>query len=443
MPAPAQLWTLGLNYESSPLEVRERFALATDQIGAALAKVQQFAPELEEAILLSTCNRTELYGIGSKLAQQQALAWLAQLGNTPVEVMRPHLYLHEAQDCARHALRVAAGLNSMVLGEPQILGQVKEAVRTAKEAGSLGTLLHQLFERAFAVAKDIRTHTEIGSHSISMAAAATRLAASVFEDWQHTRVLLIGAGEMIELCAAHFSAKKPQRMALANRTLAAATRLAERFSSPQLTVEVHALAELPAHLHEFDVVVSSTASTLPIIGLGAVERALKLRKHRPIVMVDLAVPRDIETEVKQLSDIYLYTVDDLSSVVQTNLANRTAAIAQAEALIEVGVTNFLAWHRHRQSQVPKIQALSEQAQSWQTQEVERIKKQLFSQQGAPQPLLDKACEPVVEQALRTLARNLSNKFMHAAIVQLKENAKPTAAAPTQGDKAADHDTTYS
>jgi glutamyl-tRNA reductase len=404
MTSSSHLWTLGLNYETAPLDVRSRFAFAQDQLNAALAQVQGAVTDLPEVALLSTCNRTELYGLGSQASRDLALEWLAKTGAVSVDELKPHVYIHSEQAAVRHALRVASGLDSMVLGEPQILGQVKEAVRAANDAGALGTTLHQLFQRAFSVAKDIRTNTDVGNHSISMAAAATRLAASVFEDWQHTRVLLVGAGEMIELCAAHFAAKNPKRLAIANRTMARGAALVKRFSTPDLTIELLPLAELPTHLHEFDVVVSSTASTLPIIGLGAVQHAIKLRKHRPMVMVDLAVPRDIEPEVKDLPDVYLYTVDDLSSVVQTNLANRAAAVSEAEKIIDAGVTEFAAWQEARSTSVPKIQALNEQAKDWQEQEIERVKKQFLSSGDASQGDMDKA--------LQALAKNLSNKFLH-------------------------------
>jgi glutamyl-tRNA reductase len=410
MSQPQILWTLGLNHESAPLDVRARFAFASAELGHKLTEVQSAAPELQEAALLSTCNRTELYGMGSHASIGLALDWLAKTGGVTAADLKSHIYMHQQSDAARHALRVASGLDSMVLGEPQILGQVKEAARAAQDAGMLGTTLHQLFQRAFSVAKDVRTHTEVGSHSISMAAAATRLAASVFEDWQHTRVLLVGAGEMIELCAAHFAAKNPKRMAISNRTTARGAALAERFSTRDLQIETLALAELPTHLHEFDVVVSSTASTLPIIGLGAVQHAIKLRKHRPMVMVDLAVPRDIESEVKSLSDVYLYTVDDLSNVVQTNLANRAAAVGEAEKLVDAGVAEFAAWQAARATFVPKIQALNEQAKDWQEQEIERVKKQFLTDDAVSQANMDKA--------LQALARNLSNKFLHQAYKNL-------------------------
>ncbi|MDI9335232.1 MAG: glutamyl-tRNA reductase [Cytophagales bacterium] len=434
-PSPI-LWTLGLNHDSAPLDVRARFAFASSELPAKLGEVQSAVADLAEVALLSTCNRTELYGLGSQAQQASTIEWLASISGMAPEALRAHLYVHQEQAAARHVFRVASGLDSMVLGEPQILGQVKEAVRAAGDAGTLGTTLHQLFQQAFSVAKDVRTHTEIGAHSISMAAAATRLAAGVFEDWQHTRVLLVGAGEMIELCAAHFAAKNPKRLSVANRTTARGAKLAERFSTRALTIETFPLAELPTHLHQFDVVVSSTASTLPIIGLGAVQHAIKLRKHRPMVMVDLAVPRDIEPEVKELSDVYLYTVDDLSAVVQTNLANRAAAVSAAEKLVDAGVRDFAAWQQTRSSAVPKIQALHEQAAAWQEQEIERVKKQFLKEvfdamrpeaaegladQGLVDQGLRQAQSEQVEQALRVLARNLSNKFLHAAILQIKES----------------------
>ncbi len=410
MSQPQLLWTLGLNHESAPLDLRARFAFASAELSSVLAEVQAAAPDLAEVALLSTCNRTELYGLGSQHQQGLLLEWLSKTGAITADELKPYLYIHNDQSAARHALRVASGLDSMVLGEPQILGQVKEAVRAASDAGTLGRVLHQLFKQAFTVAKDVRTNTEVGSHSISMAAAATRLASSVFEDWQHTRVLLVGAGEMIELCAAHFAAKNPKRMVIANRTTARGVALAERFSTPSLHIETLALAELPMHLHEFDVVVSSTASTLPIIGLGAVQHAIRLRKHRPMVMVDLAVPRDIESEVKALPDVYLYTVDDLSAVVQTNLANRAAAVGAAEKIVDAGVAEFAAWQEARSTSVPKIQALNEQAKEWQEQEIDRVKKQFLKETDASQANID--------MALQALARNLSNKFLHQAYKNL-------------------------
>jgi len=310
----------------------------------------------------------------------------------------------ESQAAARHAFRVASGLDSMVLGEPQILGQMKQAVREADAAGTLGTTLHQLFQRSFSVAKEVRSSTEIGSHSISMAAAAVRLASQLFEDLGQIRILFVGAGEMIELAATHFAAKAPRHIAIANRTLDRAEKLSNHFGA-----EAMRLADLPARLHEFDAVISCTASTLPLIGLGAVERALKARKRRPMFMVDLAVPRDIEPEVARLSDVYLYTVDDLSALVQSAGEKRQAAVAQAEAIIESGVQNFVHWLAQRAT-VPLIQALNSQADAWRTAEIQRARKLLARGAG-------------VEEVLEALSRGLTQKMLHGALAEL-HNADP-------------------
>jgi glutamyl-tRNA reductase len=287
----------------------------------------------------------------------------------------------------------------MVLGEPQILGQMKQAVREADSAGTLGTTLHQLFQRSFSVAKEVRTSTEIGSHSISMSAAAVRLAAQLFEDMHEIKVLFVGAGEMIELVATHFAAREPKAMAVANRTLERGEKLAARFGAAALR-----LADLPTRLHEFDAVVSCTASTLPIIGLGAVERALKARRHRPMFMVDLAVPRDIEPEVAGLSDVYLYTVDDLSSLVQTAGEKRQAAVEQAEAIIDAGVQSFAHWLDQRAS-VPLIQAIHTQADVWRAAEIARARK-----------LLAKGAD--VDAVLEALSKGLTQKMLHGTLAEL-------------------------
>ena len=330
------VWALGLNHNTAPLDIRGKFAFAMEQMDATLAELRRCVPGSSEATILSTCNRTEVYCAADEVAAQQTLDWLARSGGVTAQDLMAHTYTLSQGQVARHAFRVASGLDSMVLGEAQILGQMKDAVRAAQQAGALGTTLHQLFQRSFAVAKEVRTSTEIGAHSISMAAACVRLASQVFEDLARTRVLFVGAGEMIELCATHFAARSPKQMVIANRTLDRGEKLASQFGG-----EVMRLAELPDRLHEFDVVISCTASSLPLIGLGAVERALGRRRHRPMFMVDLAVPRDIEPEVKGLDDVYLYSIDDLSGVVQTGQANRQAAVAQAEAIIDAGVQSFL------------------------------------------------------------------------------------------------------
>ncbi len=393
------VWALGLNHNTAPLDIRGKFAFALDQMGGTLDALRQNVPGTTEATILSTCNRTEVYYAGEAATPAHALGWLADAGGVLPQDLVAHTYALSQGQVARHAFRVASGLDSMVLGEPQILGQMKDAVRAAQEAGALGTTLHQLFQRSFAVAKEVRTSTEIGAHSISMAAACVRLASQVFEDLAQARVLFVGAGEMIELCATHFAARTPRQMVIANRTLERGEKLATQFGG-----EVMRLAELPDRLHEFDVVVSCTASSLPLIGLGAVERALQRRRHRPMFMVDLAVPRDIEPEVKALDDIYLYSVDDLSGVVQTAQANRQAAVAQAEAIIDAGVQSFLHWLDQR-SVVPVIRQLNEQAERWRQAELVKARK-----------LLARGESP--EQVLEALAQGLSHKMMHGALAEL-------------------------
>ncbi len=397
------VWTLGINHHTAPLDLRGRFAFALDQLSPTLQTYRQSLPRQPEATLLSTCNRTELYGAGDPAIVEPTLDWLAATGGVSTHVLRDHAYVLRDDQAARHAFRVASGLDSMVLGEAQILGQLKNAVRAADEAGALGSTLHQLFQRTFSVAKQVRSSTEIGAHSISMTAAAVRLAGQLFEDLGEIRVLFVGAGEMIELAVTHFAAKTPKSMAIANRTLERGEQLAARFGA-----EVLRLADLPDRLHEFDAVVSCTASTLPIIGLGAVERALKKRRHRPMFMVDLAVPRDIELEVKSLDDVYLYTVDDLAQVVQTGKDNRQAAVAQAEAIIDAGVQSFMHWMDQRspeQGVVPLIQQLNSQAEQWRQAELAKAQKRLAKGE-AP------------EAVMEALARALTQKMLHGPLAEL-------------------------
>ena len=397
------VWALGLNHTTAPLDLRGRFAFALDQIAPTLQSLRSsFSsgrhPQVEAAII-STCNRTEIYCAADHAAIDHTVGWLAQSGGVAPALLRSHAYTLHDGDVARHAFRVASGLDSMVLGEAQILGQMKDAVRAAETAGALGSTLNQLFQRSFAVAKEVRTATEIGAHSISMAAAAVRLAGQLFEDLRQTRVLFVGAGEMIDLAATHFAAKEPKSIAIANRTLERGEKLASRFGG-----EAMRLADLPARLAEFDIVVSCTASTLPIIGLGAVERALKSRKHRPMFMVDLAVPRDIEPEVKALEDIYLYTVDDLAQVVQQGQANRQAAVAQAEVIIDAGVQSFMHWLGQRGT-VPLIQQLNAQTDEWRAAEMARARKLLAKGES-------------VEAVLEAMSRGLTQKMLHGALAEL-------------------------
>lgn len=398
------VWALGLNHTTAPLDLRGRFAFALDQIAPTLQSLRtSFAsgrhPAVEAAII-STCNRTEIYCAAEHAAAlDHTVGWLAESGGVSPSLLRSHAYTLHDDAVARHAFRVASGLDSMVLGEAQILGQMKDAVRAAENAGALGSTLNQLFQRSFAVAKEVRTATEIGAHSISMAAAAVRLAGQLFEDIRQTRVLFVGAGEMIDLAATHFAAKEPKSITIANRTLERGEKLATRFGGTAMR-----LADLPARLADFDIVVSCTASTLPLIGLGAVERALKQRKHRPMFMVDLAVPRDIEPEVKALEDVYLYTVDDLAQVVQQGQANRQAAVAQAEVIIDAGVQNFMHWLSQRGT-VPLIQQLNAQTDEWRAAELARARKLLAKGES-------------VDTVLEALSRGLTQKMLHGALAEL-------------------------
>src|SRR5437763_612774 len=393
------VFALGLNHTTAPLDLRGRFTFAPESLVATLQGFRQRLQRINEVALVSTCNRTELYvgGDGSQVAP--AVDWLAGIGRVESHTLRRHSYVLEGSSAARHAFRVASGLDSMVLGEPQILGQLKQAVREAGSAGTLGSTLQQMFQCSFAVAKEVRSSTEIGAHSISMAAAAVRLASQLFEDLRRTQVLFVGAGEMIELAATHFAARQPQLLAVANRGAARATELGARFAATTFP-----LADLPTRLADFDIVVSCTASSLPIIGLGAVERALKSRRHRPMLMVDLAVPRDIEPEVARLSDVYLYTVDDLSALVQRAGEKREAAVAQAEAIIEVSVQSFIHWLDQRGS-IPLIQALNAQTDEWRAVEIARARKLLASGEN-------------VDAVLEALARGLPQKLLQGTLAAL-------------------------
>jgi glutamyl-tRNA reductase len=390
------LYALGLNHTTAPVSVRERVAFQLDTLGAALRDLLG-QPQVKEAAILSTCNRTEVYFNGGDA--QPVMRWLESFHRVPVATLSPHLYTLPQDEAVPHAFRVASGLDSMVLGEPQILGQMKQAVKTAEAAGSLGLVLNRLFQRTFAVAKDVRTNTDIGSASISMAAAAVKLAERIFPTISDQRVLLIGAGEMIDLCATHLAARKPKSMTVANRTLERGAQLASRVQADAIT-----LNELPERLSQFDIIVTSTASSLPILGKGMLERAIKSRRHTPMFIVDLAVPRDVEPEAKDLDDVFLYTVDDLANIVKDNLQIRVEAVREAEAMIATQAESFLRWLQGR-SVVPMISALHTVHDSLRLAELQRAKRMLAN--GTP-----------VEQVLDQLARGLTNKFLHAPMQAL-------------------------
>ncbi len=385
-----QLFALGINHHTAPLAMREQLAFDPVRLQQALHDLLR-AKSVREAAILSTCNRTELYCAADQAGA--AADWLAEYHALPPSRVEPYLYTHPQKDAVRHMFRVASGLDSMVLGEPQILGQMKQAARTAEEAGTLGTLLSKLFQKTFAVAKEVRSTTAIGANIVSMAAATVHLSARIFESIAGQKVLFIGAGEMIELCAAHFAGEKPKRLTVANRTLERAQVLAERFGGDAMRLD-----EVSERLAEYDIVVACTASPLPIVGLGMVERALKSRRHRPMVMVDLAVPRDIEAEVGELDDVFLYTLDDLGQLVEQGMESRQAAVVEAEAIIDDRVQNFLHWMDTREV-VPTIRALRDAAERTRRHEVEHALK-----------MIRRGDDPAA--VLEALSHGLTNKLVH-------------------------------
>jgi len=394
------LFALGLNHHTAPLAVRERVVFHVERLREALAEIKRGLAS--EAAILSTCNRTELY-LAAQRPPEEVADWLAQYHRVQRDELQRYLYTLPREQAVRHAFRVASGLDSMVLGEPQILGQMKDAARAAESAGTLGTVLHRLFQRTFAVAKEVRSTTRIGAASVSMAAAAVKLAAGIFPSLKDQKLLFIGAGEMVELCATHFAAQAPARIAVANRTLERAQRLAHRFGGEALELKA-----LPERLHEYDIVVSSTASSLPILGKGLVERALRARRRRPIFMVDLAVPRDIEQEAGELDDVFLYTIDDLAQIVSENRDARRAAVEQAEVIIETQVGQFMRWMQGRES-VPLIRALREHGEQARRHELERALRLLARGDDAA-------------QVLEALSQGLTNKLLHAPTQALNDTA---------------------
>jgi glutamyl-tRNA reductase len=397
---------LGLSHETAPVDLRGRFVLPRERLLPSLQAIRRERPEIEVAIV-STCNRTELYlGAandasveGARALAGDGIAWLASTGGVSADRLRSHLYVHEDELAARHAFRLASGLESMVVGETQILGQMKQAIRDAGEAGTLGATLHQLFQRSFAVAKEVRSGTEVGMHTVSLAAATVRLARRVFEDFRDLHVLFVGAGEMAAPVLAHVAAQSPRRLTVANRNVDRGEAVALRFGASAI-----GLSAALDRLEDFDVVVSCTASTVPVIGLGAVQRAMKARRRRPMLMVDLAVPRDIEPEVVRVPDVYLYSMDELSRVVRDGGDRRLAAVADAESIVETGVQDFVRWMGVRES-VPLIHALQERAEAWRGVELQRARR-----------LLARGEDP--EAVLEALARGLTQKMLHGPMAGL-------------------------
>ena len=394
------LLAFGINHKTAPVEIRERVAFEPTQMSHALKDlVAQTA--VNEAAIVSTCNRTELY-CGLEHADLSAVTqWLSNYHKLGDRDIQPYIYAHPDQEAVRHLLRVASGLDSMVLGEPQILGQMKDAYMAANAAGTLGGSLDRLFQHTFAVAKQVRTDTQIGASPVSVAFAAVSLSKQIFSDLSEHTALLIGAGETVELAARHLHESGIGRMVIANRTIERAHNLASEFNAYAIS-----LPDIPGHLAEADIVISSTASPLPILGKGSVESALKKRKHRPILMIDIAVPRDIETEVGDLDDVYLYTVDDMQEIIQEGLKSRQEAAEQAEEIIDTQVSHFMAWLQSL-SAVSTIRAVRAQAESNRDLELEAAMAALASGKNP-------------EEVLQQFAHRLTNKLIHTPSVQLKQ-----------------------
>lgn len=396
-----QLLAVGLNHTTAPITLREKIAFSQHAIGEAVVAARTFFAKAPlshpiETAILSTCNRTEIYTASqAPLSTQAIAAFLSHYHGLSEASLLPYLYTQSHMHAVRHAFRVASSLDSMVVGETQILGQFKAAIEASHHVGGLGTYLNQLFQRTFSVAKEVRHATAIGQHSVSMAAATVRLAKRIFDDLSKQHILFIGAGEMITLCATHFAAQQPCSITIANRTLERGAALAHQLHATSIP-----LKDLPTELAKFDIVISCTASSLPIIGLGLVERAIKARKHKPLFMVDLAVPRDIEEEVARLDDVFLYDLDDLQDEVNTGLNKRKAAIAQAEAIIETRVQSFMHWMACRQA-VPAIQQLTTYGETIRHSELQRARRMLLKGDS-------------IERVLDQLSHRLTAKLLHGS-----------------------------
>ncbi|HET6804021.1 MAG TPA: glutamyl-tRNA reductase [Frateuria sp.] len=396
------LIALGLNHLTAPVSLREQVAFDADAAGEALRELRA-EPGVEEALILSTCNRTELYVGVAAGAEQAPQAWLNRHHRLTPGKLDEFLYRHDEDAAVRHMFRVATGLDSMVLGEPQILGQVKDAYQLAREARALGAPLDRLLQHTFAVAKRVRTDTRIGAHTVSVAFTAVRLAEQVFTDLKQACVLLIGAGDTIELAARHLVDKQVSRLIVANRTLENAQELAGRYGGYAI-----ALADLPQHLAEADIVISSTAARQPVVTRPMVERAVAARKRKPMFMVDIAVPRDIDPQIASLEDVYLYAIDDLQQVIDENRRSREAAAREAETIIDLQVDRYMAWRRALTLRNPAIDL---------RQHAERYRDEVLLK---AQAMLARGKSP--DEALAFLANTLTNKLLHHPSARLREAA---------------------
>lgn len=394
------LLAFGLNHNTAPLPLRERVCIGPESVPEALAGLRN-ASGAEEAAILSTCNRTEIYCSLGDSEPAQVLDWFQHYHGLGNGQLRRHLYTHPNAMAVKHVMRVASGLDSMVIGEPQVLGQLKSAYDTALKSGSIGNLLNRLFQHTFSVAKEVRTRTAVGHHPVSVAFAAVRLAQHIFGDLRDYTALLLGAGETVELAARHLHKNGLGRMVVANRSLARAQALAADFGGYAIS-----LTDLHRHLDEADIIIGATASPVPLIDRADMVEAIRQRRHRPVFIVDIAVPRDIDPAVGDLDDVYLYTVDDLREVIEENLRNRHEAALEAEEIINAEVINFMDWMLSRDA-VSTIRALRGQALTIQNEIVESARRKL--KQGA---------DP--EELLHEVTRSLANKLIHHPTTQLRE-----------------------
>ena len=401
------LLALGINHKTASVDLRERVAFSPDKLTQALQQLEAH-PEVTSSVIVSTCNRTEIYCEVTQTGPGILIDWLTEFHQITAEELMPSLYFHEEQAAVRHLMRVACGLDSLVLGEPQILGQVKQSYSDSREYSAVHGMLEKLFHKSFTVAKRVRTETDIGGNAVSVAFAACTLAKQIFESLSDSTVLLVGAGETIELVARHLAEQGCNKLIVANRTKERAAGLAEEFGA-----EVIGLPEIPDHMYRADIVISSTASPLPIIGKGMVEKAIKARRHQPILLVDIAVPRDIEQEVGELSDAYLYTVDDLHSIVEKNREQRKVAAIQAEAIVSEESAAFMSWLRSLEA-VDSIRQYRCYA--------DEIKAELL---GRSLQAIANGSNP--EKVLAELSNKLTNKLIHAptrAMQQAAHNGEP-------------------
>ncbi|TMN91559.1 glutamyl-tRNA reductase [Pseudoalteromonas phenolica] len=384
---------LGINHKTASVELREKVAFSPEQLSNALSQLAS-SEQFKETVIVSTCNRTELYCSLEHSNSQALLKWLADFHCIDTEQLKDNVYIHQNQDAINHLMRVACGLDSLVLGEPQILGQIKQSYNSAKQHDCVLPTFERLFQKTFSVAKQVRTETDIGASAVSVAYAAVNLAKHIYGQLDKTKVLLIGAGETIELVARHLYQQHPKAITVANRTIERAKNLGE-----EVEADVISLAQLPEKLHDADIVISSTASTLPIIGKGMVEQALKQRRHKPMLFVDIAVPRDIESQVGELDAAYLYSVDDLQAIVNENMASREQAAEQAQEIILQKTHEFAKWQRS-QGSIDVIRQYRDSAQEVKTELVEKAVNQLQSGKSAEKVLLE-------------LANKLTNRLTHA------------------------------